>query len=528
MRFPDPSTLGLGVPFGGLPSEASLPSTPTLLFPPPFEAGHPTLQANLHPSEFLVIPPYDPTQPETPSQHARRFDDILYGDAPKKITDSHTRFVLNNPNGVSRDGLYDHLTEYLMELLDLGVDVIQLPEANVDWRHPQEFKKCRKAVTSVFRHAKLSTSSSIKRTKTPKLPGGTLTIAVDDFTGRIFETGRDETYGRWSFFKASGRNGRSIVIVTVYQVCDQAVASTGDTTACKQQHVILDEQHRLITAANGTVSPHPRKALIIDLTTQLREWRSAGLEILLSGDLNEVLGENPEEFAKITTEFNLTDIYRHRHGLDEPATYQRGHRRLDYILCSPELLSSVTACGIMPFKQLSSSDHRTVFVDFDTKLLFGSLPSELASSKHNPFHSRDYENSETYITRVNAYCEEHDLYRRSEAALETTSAAELNQLDAAVGRAMQAGIKAVSKRYRTPFSPEMRQARLTRHYYNLLMQQFKTGQNRKNSIVKIKAKLETQLPIPEDQRECHIFLKDAQLQVRKLRKIAREKRQAFF
>jgi hypothetical protein len=271
-----------------------------------------------------------------------------------------------------------------MELLELGVDVIQLPEANVDWRHPNQFKKYRKAITSVFRHAKVSTSSSIKRTKTSKLPGGSLTIGVDDFTGRIFETDRDEIYGRWSYFKASGRNGRSIVIVTVYQVCDQSVASTGDTTACKQQHVILDEQHRLLTATNGNVYPHPRQALITDLTTQLSKWRSSGMEILLSGDLNEVLGENPSEFAKITTEFNLTDIYRHRHGLDEPATYQRGHRRLGYILCTSELLPALTTCGTLPFKQLSASDHRTVFVDFDTNLLFGSLPSELAPPQAEP------------------------------------------------------------------------------------------------------------------------------------------------
>jgi hypothetical protein len=224
----------------------------------------------------------------------------------------------------------------------------------------------------------------------------------------------------------------------------------------------------------------------------------------------------------------LTDVYRHRHGLDEPATYKRGHRRLDYILCSSALLPAVTACGILPFQQLSSSDHQTVFVDFDTKLLFYSLPSKLASAKKSLFHSRDYENSKTYITHVNAYCEEHNLYGRSEATLISTSAAELNQLDAAVGRAMQAGIKSVSKQYRTPFSPEMQQARLTCHYYNLLMQQYKTGQSRKHSILKIKATLATQLTVPTNQRECcHILLKDAQLQVRKLRKIAREKRQWF-
>jgi hypothetical protein len=91
---------------------------------------------------------YDPAQPESPTQYARRFDNILYGDAPTTITEATTRFVLNNPNGVTRDGLYEHLTEYLMELLEIGVDVIQLPESNVDWRHPNKFKKCRQAVLS--------------------------------------------------------------------------------------------------------------------------------------------------------------------------------------------------------------------------------------------------------------------------------------------------------------------------------------------------------------------------------------------
>jgi hypothetical protein len=39
---------------------------------------------------------------------------------------------------------------------------------------------------------------------------------------------------------------------------------------------------------------------------------------------------------------------------------------------------------------------------------------------------------------------------------------QLNRLDEAVGHAMEACLKAVNKRYRTPFSPEMRQTRLAR------------------------------------------------------------------
>jgi hypothetical protein len=150
-------------------------------------------------SSHTVIPPFDPLVHSTPSSHARLFDQVGYGDTPTAIDDSTTRFVLNNSNGVTRDGSYDNLSAYLLDLLEKGVDVIQLPEANVDWRRPGEFQKCQTAVQSVFRQSKLSTSSSTKRATTAKLPGGTITIAVDNFTGRISGSGRDSKYGRWSF-----------------------------------------------------------------------------------------------------------------------------------------------------------------------------------------------------------------------------------------------------------------------------------------------------------------------------------------
>jgi hypothetical protein len=148
--------------------------------------------------------------------------------------------------------------------------------------------------------------------------------------------------------------------------------------------------------ARGVPSPHPRKAFLQDFS-QLRSWSSAGHEFIVSGDLNELLGENPDEFGSIATEFDLADVYRHRHGMEEPATFNCGHRRLDYILCSVPLLPTVTACGILPFNILLSSDHRTVFVDFDTNMLFGSLPSELASCNDPQFKSRNYESSEQFL-----------------------------------------------------------------------------------------------------------------------------------
>jgi hypothetical protein len=43
----------------------------------------------------------------------------------------------------------------------------------------------------------------------------------------------------------------------------------------------------------------------------------------------------------ITTEFNLANVYR----MDEPATFNSGHCRLDYIMCSVPLLSTVMLDG---------------------------------------------------------------------------------------------------------------------------------------------------------------------------------------
>jgi hypothetical protein len=397
----------------------------------------------------------------------------------------------------------------------------------VDWRSPKAFQNCRSSVESVFRHSKLSTSSSTKRTASDKLPGGTLTIAVDNFTGRISGSGRVTKLSRWSHFKTRGRQGRTIIVVTIYQVCNQAVASAGSTTAYIQQHTLLDEARYITTNARGVPSPHPRKALIQDFSSQLRSWRSEGHEFNISGDLNELLGDNPDAFGAITTEFNLADVYRHGHGMEESSTFQGGHRRLDYILCSVPLLSAVTACGILPFQILLSSDHRTVFVDFDTTLLFGSLPLELASCKDPQFKSRDYENSEHYVYAMHKYCHDLEVYQQLEKVTASADAAQLNRLDVAAGQAMDAGIKAVATQYRTPFSPEMRQTRLVRTFYNLQLIQLKTARRKSKSINEVLRKLKSPPRPPVDQRECHLLLDNVQAKIRKLRKEAAQKRKDF-
>jgi hypothetical protein len=48
----------------------------------------------------LRLPSANTTLPSNPSAYARIFDEVTYGDEPKQIDETTTRFVLNNPNGV--------------------------------------------------------------------------------------------------------------------------------------------------------------------------------------------------------------------------------------------------------------------------------------------------------------------------------------------------------------------------------------------------------------------------------------------
>jgi endonuclease/exonuclease/phosphatase (EEP) superfamily protein YafD len=84
----------------------------------------------------------------------------------------------------------------------------------------------------------------------------------------------------------------------------------------------------------------------------------------LSGGLNEELRADTHGFARI-----LVEIIQHFHGVvNKPPTYAQGKRRLDYVFCTTNLLSSVKRCGILPYSEIVDSDHRALYVDFDTAM----------------------------------------------------------------------------------------------------------------------------------------------------------------
>ena len=104
--------------------------------------------------------------------------------------------------------------------------------------------------------------------------------------------------------------------------------------------------------------------------------------------------------------------YAHPH-LPAPATYARGRTRLDYVLVTRRVLESVTASGFEPFGHRFPTDHRSYFVDFDDRILFGGTTQQLASYARRGLRANNLKQVTQYLLEKHRIFEEKNIYERS-------------------------------------------------------------------------------------------------------------------
>jgi exonuclease III len=428
-----------------------------------------------------------------------------------------TRLVDLNINGLRRVDDYQDVLEIGQATKMHAVDMLAFQETNIDWRSHAKSKTYER-LQKVYHHIRMSTSSSTTKYNTPYQPGGTMVAVTDDYVGRVTEIGSDREMGRWSYIRLLGKRGRNIVIASVYNVCLHHGTRIGDRTAHAQQVGILRKHGR---------DESPRKAFLVDFEKQVEEWIAKDYEILINGDLNELLGAEDQSFARISAKHDLTEIIQHFHGTqNEPPTYARGRKRLDYIFCTPGILSSVVQCGILPYSDIIDSDHRSLFVDFDTAKLFGGDPAELAPNPVRILHSRDAKGCDQYVKAVYKYLVDHRVPARLAALSESISPnmEECERIDNDITRAMAHGMKKIRKLYTSPFSPQVKQARLRRRFYKLHLSMLRNRLDLAKQLDSLAEVLDEELPAPENVEQAQQLLRAAQKHVRKVNKQASDLR----
>lgn len=274
-----------------------------------------------------------------------------YGNPLGPKADGHARFLMNNPNKISAQNNFVDFQYICQRMLAHDVDIWGLSETGVDWKQPFVRNRCNQILKDFYPHSRLIGSTSDVPCQGAVQYGGTCTVVTDKWIGRIESSGSDSHgLGRWSWIRLNGKNGRRVTLVTVYQVCNQAISTAGAKTAYTQQWHLLRQA--------GEKDPNPRKSFCKDLDDFLTPLQAAGDEFIVMGDLNEHLGDSTSGMNAVVAKFGLVDSTAYHHGIEnEVATYSRSKNRLDYILCSNDIATTIWRCGVLPFNFVISSDH---------------------------------------------------------------------------------------------------------------------------------------------------------------------------
>jgi exonuclease III len=320
-------------------------------------------------------------------------DGDYIGDILKEEKEENTtRVYFQNLNGLKWDkhgGIWPMICQ---SMAAIHADIACFSEVNQDTSKFEIRDKMQTVAGQQFDHVRMVTATSNRKAKRHYKPGGTTMLTMMETVALSKDPTRDRM-GRWVSTRYSRGNGANVTVIGAYQVCQ--THRTGRVTAATQQINQLLEEY---ATTNTIGSLNPREAFIRDLGAFIQQRQQCGDMIVLGGDFNEAMSSTAGLFT-IASQCGLVDIFSKKLGTsDGPATFKGGSKRLDYILLSPDLEHMVKASGYEPYDYRGVfSDHRPMFVDFDSTALFGTKPVPLASSTQRDFKASDPSSVRAYV-----------------------------------------------------------------------------------------------------------------------------------
>lgn len=92
--------------------------------------------------------------------------------------------------------------------------------------------------------------------------------------------------------------------------------------------------------------------------------------MVLIGNFNESLKGDSGGIARLAERCDLMDVMSHVHGNCEIPTQVNSKKRIDFALATPRATNAIMHCGYEPFTHYLNTNHRAMFIDFDTTCLF--------------------------------------------------------------------------------------------------------------------------------------------------------------
>ena len=329
-------------------------------------------------------------------------------------------------------------------------------------------------------------------------------LTQDSCIGRLVLSGHNDM-GRWCYHTYSCKNFRQLTIASVYQPCNQRVLDRGHvrTLTFTAQHTsLLRQQGRHET---------PRQAFIMDLRQFITDQHAQGNGVLLAGDYNEELDVMYDGITKLCSDFHLVDLMFHLTGRDDFATYARGSKRIDYILCDA-WVSDASIQGAMNLFNITSKGIILLWLSTSTPIFYLEiLPPH---SQHQPsknFHPKmlvltgnTYKQSTNTSPNITSH---HVLltYKKRDPDL-------AEQLDRDFQRASSSATKSVRRKPTAPYITKLANLRKEKNVLKQILSQHRTGIDLSSSIAH-QVRDGHNFLVPETIPECQQRCREAQQEI---------------
>jgi hypothetical protein len=205
----------------------------------------------------------------------------------------YIRVYCQNVCGIfDRDGI--GLDSAFKEIKQAGADIFMFNETHGDESNALARRVTRTSKQRMWKDnnedCKIIHSSSTAPVLNFTKPGGNMVGITGSLVGRIRDTITDP-YGRWCGYTIIGKDNKEIMVLTAYNVSQYKNAKVGEDTLFNQQIALYK--------LNNIREPDPKKIFIEDLTKLVKKARMEDKDIILTGDFNEMVGDDPNGMVKV-------------------------------------------------------------------------------------------------------------------------------------------------------------------------------------------------------------------------------------
>ena len=453
-------------------------------------------------------------------------DNSIWGDIMKPKDNTILRLYFQNVNGLSTTDLVEEWIDILHQMEKIGADIYGLAETNIKWTPSVKsmlYSKLRHNVSKQRNLLKLTTASCDDPAYGLYQPGGVCQVIHGTAAGRVGLSGEDgHGLGRWVYATLQGKDGRKLVVVTLYCL-SQVYQPLGWKTAYNQQYRHMRRK--------GEINPKPHQQLYSDLLQQIEIW-SRDSEIIIMADANASLNE--KHWSAFMTKANLYDVLGMKHGYNSPRTYIRGQKTIDFILATEGVLNSVMAAGMLPFQHGIISDHRGLWIDLNiASLLKGAIPPQQSKPVSIIPTTKQKDRCKKLRIAITKEIQARGLYAKiNDLTLDSTSSVQdlinnMNKYDTELTEAILSCLDQLKPQWPFWWSKEIHHYYLLTKYWRIKQNEIVLGTNFATQLVSLRTDLPSDFDIYMGCPQLSIksLLRKAKQHLKQLRANSFQKRQ---